>query len=249
MLAWQLILLQVVTFAALIAVLRMLFARQLTSALRRLQALQEEALTKETQLKEELERAKLERAIEVEQGKEEARLLVEAAKREAEALRANTEELAKQDAQKLLERGQEELIKSRLELLNNIEIDAVRLSTELLKYTFTRQVKEEFQHHLTLELIEEISRLAPSQFSVKAETVTVTSSFPLTADERTRLSRALSEQLGGPVTLKEQADPELITGLVVQIGALVIDGSLKNKLRKVLPLLKNERTKEPKNEK
>jgi F0F1-type ATP synthase delta subunit len=218
-----------------------LFARQLTAALRRLQGLQEEAMAKEAELKDELERAKLERAVEVEQGKEEARILVESAKREAEVLRANMEEIAKQDAQKIVERGQEELLKSRLELLNNIETDAVRLSTELLTYTFTRQVKEEFQHHLTLDLIEEISRIDQSQFSVKAESVTVTSSFPLTGDERARLSHALSEKLGGPVTLKEQSDPALITGLIVQIGALIIDGSLRNKLRKVVPLLRNSR--------
>jgi len=32
--------------------------------------------------------------------------------------------------------------------------------------------------------------------------------------------------------------PELITGLVIQLDAMEIDGSLKNRLRKALPLLR-----------
>lgn len=238
MLAWQLVFLQVMTFVGLIIALRMLFARQLNAALQRLQTLQEETLVKEAQLQEELERAKQERAAEAEKGREEAGRLVEAAKQEAQALRATTEDQAKQAAQKILTRGQEELAKSRAELLSGIEADAVRLSTEVLRYTFSQQAKEDFQHSLIAELIEDVSRLAQEQFSVKAETVSVASSFPLTAQERHRLGQALSEKLGGAVTLHERIEPELITGLVIQIGALVIDGSLKNKLRKVVPLLK-----------
>ena len=238
MLAWQLVLLQVITFIGLIVALRMLFARQLTAALQRLQALQEETLVKEVQLKEELERAKQERIAEAEKGREEGRRLVEAAKQEAQTLCATLEEQSRQEAQKILTRGQEELAKSRAELVGGIEADAVRLSTEVLRYTFSQQAKEDFQHHLIAELIEDVSRLGQEQFSVKAEMVSVTSSFPLTAQERHRLGQALSEKLGGPVTLNERIDPELLTGLVIQIGALVIDGSLKNKLQKVLPLLR-----------
>ena len=245
MLAWQLVLLQITTVAGLIFALRMLFARQLNAALRRLQTLQEETLVKEAQLKEELERAKQERAAEAEKGREEARRLVEAAKQEAQVLRATTEEQSKQEAQKIFARGQEELAKSRAELLGEIDAHAVRLSTEVLRYTFSQQAKEDFQHHLTAELIEDVSRLSQQQFSVKAETVSVTSSFPLTAQERHRLGQTLSEKLGGPVTLNERIDPELIIGLVIQIGALIIDGSLKNKLRKVLPLLRNSNVHSP----
>lgn len=240
MIAWQLVLIQLVTFAALILALRMLFYRQLNAALRRLQGLQEETMAKDSQLKEELERAKQERAAEVEKGKEEAKLLVEAAKREAELLRHNVEAQAKQEAQKIVVRGQDELSKSRSELMTGMEADALRLCAEVLKYTFTEHTQQAFQHELIDELIREIGQMSKDQFSVKAEAVTVISSVPLEADERAHLSRTLSDKLGGAVTLNEQLDADLITGMVIRIGAMVIDGSLKNKLRKVLPLLKKE---------
>lgn len=241
MMAWQLVLMQVLTFAVLILTLRMLFYRQLNAALRRLQGLQEEAMAKDSQLKEELERAKQERAAEVEKGKEEAKILVEAAKREAELLRHHVEEQAKQEARKIVIRGQDELKQSRSELMAGMEADALRLCAEVLHYTFTEHTQQAFQHELINELIREISQMSQEQFSVKAEAVTVVSSVPLEAEERARLGQALSDKLGGAVTLYEELDADLITGMVIRIGAMVIDGSLKNKLRKVLPLLKNSR--------
>lgn len=239
MIAWQLVLIQVITFVGLILGLRMLFYRQLNAALQRLQTLQEEALVKEAQLKEELRRAQQERAAEVEKGRQEARRLLELAKQEAETLRVNAEQQAKRESEKILTRGREELEKTQANLFAKIELDAIGLSTELVKYTFTQEDKEDFQHHLIAELIDEIGRLGKERFSVKTNAATVSSSFSLTAEERHHLRKALSEKLDTEVTVEEHIDPELITGLVIQIGSLIIDGSLKNKLRKAIPLLRN----------
>ena len=241
--AWQLILIQVVMFIGLMLGLRMLFYRQLSAALQRLQALQEEMMEKEAQLKEELRRAQQERAAEVVKGKTEGRLLLDMAKREAETLRTNAEQQAKQEAEKLLARGREELEKARATMLADMEADALRLSTEMVKYTLTQHGKEDFHHHLIDALIEEIRQLSKDRFSVTGNAATVSSSFPLTAEERRQLRTVLSEKLETDVTMEERIDPDLITGLVIQVGSLVIDGSLKNKLRKAIPFVKANRVK------
>jgi len=241
--AWQLVVLQVLTFAGLLVALRLLFTRQLNTALQRLQALQEEALVKESQLKDELHRAQQERAAEVERGREEGRLLVEAARQDAETSRANAETQAKQEAEKILARGKAELEKIRTNLSSAIETDATALSTEMIRHVLTHANKVEFQHHVLDELIGEISALGTDRFSDSATQAVVTSACALTADERSALRRALSEKLGAEVTLEERLDPELITGLVIHIGSLVIDGSLRNRLRKAAQFLRNNKVK------
>ncbi|MDP3723204.1 MAG: F0F1 ATP synthase subunit delta [Candidatus Omnitrophota bacterium] len=241
--AWQLVVLQVLTFAGLLIALRLLFYRQLNTALQRLQALQEEALVKESQLKDELHRAQQERAAEVERGREEARLLVEAAQQDAETSRANAETQAKQEAEKILARGKAELEKIRVNLSSAIETDAMALSTEMIRHVLTHANTAEFQHHVLNELIGEISALGTDRFSDRATQAVVTSACALTADERSGLRRALSEKLGAEVTLEERLDPELITGLVIHIGSLVIDGSLRNRLHKATQFLRNNKVK------
>ena len=241
MLAWQLVCIQVVTFIALVVALRMLFARQLNAALQRLQSLQEEAMVKEAQLREELERAKQERIAEAEKGREEAKALLEAAQRSVETLRANAEEQAKQDSQKLLAKGKEEVETMRASLSSQIETGAVALSTQMIQYALTQRNTEEFQRHILEELIQDIEALGKDRFPVQATTALVISSAPLTTEAQHRLRQVLSEKLETDVTLDARVDPALITGLVVQVGSLVIDGSLKNKLRKVLTVLRSVR--------
>lgn len=238
---WQLILIQVLTFAALLLALRALFYRNLHAALKRLQTLHEETMVKEAQLKEELQRAQQERAAEVERGRQDAKAILEGAKREAQALRANAGTQARQESQTIVTRGKEELARLRASMRAELETDALRLSTEMIRYTFTQEGKEEFHRHLIAGLITEISQLDKGRFSVNAEMASVTSSVPLTDHEKQRLRRVLSEKLGTEVGLTERLDPELITGLVIQIGGLVIDGSLKNKLRKALPFVRDHK--------
>ena len=60
--------------------------------------------------------------------------------------------------------------------------------------------------------------------------VRVTSAVPLTADEQSGLRKKLEKLTGKMVELQLAEDPELIGGLVVQIGDTVIDGSVRGYL-------------------
>ena len=60
--------------------------------------------------------------------------------------------------------------------------------------------------------------------------VHVTSAVPLTEDEKTRLTAKLSKATGKTVRLVLAEEPDLVGGLVVQIGDTVKDGSIKGNL-------------------
>ena len=47
----------------------------------------------------------------------------------------------------------------------------------------------------------------------------------------------LAEKLGFAPNLEEAIKEELIGGLILEIGGLVIDGTLKNKLQRIIPYL------------
>lgn len=60
---------------------------------------------------------------------------------------------------------------------------------------------------------------------------TVTSAAPLAAAYVSRLRAELEKATGGQVVLTTKEDPSLISGVVVQIGDRVIDGSVRAKLQ------------------
>ncbi|MDP3791103.1 MAG: F0F1 ATP synthase subunit delta [Candidatus Omnitrophota bacterium] len=236
----QLVALQVITFIAIAVLLKILFSRHLNSALKRLKTLQDEAMLRENQLKEELDGAKKDRLEEIEKGKKEAKALIDQAKKEVEAIRTGAEDDARQQGKNIFAHGQEELEKIKAKMESDMEGRSLQLAVDLISYTFSHKGKEDLQRQFIAELIDEIADLEKNKFSVKTNKAHILTSFPLTDKEKEKLKKVLSEKMGLAVTITEKITPELITGLIIQLDALEIDGSLKNRLRKALPLLKKQ---------
>lgn len=85
----------------------------------------------------------------------------------------------------------------------------------VLLASIAEQYREEAEQHLGL---------------VSAE---VETPRPLSAQERTRLSESLGRYTGKQVRLSEHVRPELIAGLRIQIGSLLIDGTLERQLNEL----------------
>ena len=60
--------------------------------------------------------------------------------------------------------------------------------------------------------------------------IEVHSAYPLTPEEEGRIGDAMSKRLGVSVSLSVSIDPDLIGGVVVRAGDLVIDASLRGRL-------------------
>lgn len=61
----------------------------------------------------------------------------------------------------------------------------------------------------------------------------VTSAMKLNLTDVTRLKQALEKKTGKNVILKQDTDPELIAGMVTQIGSIVYDGSIRTRLEQM----------------
>jgi len=61
----------------------------------------------------------------------------------------------------------------------------------------------------------------------------VTSAQPLDAPSVARLKKAIEDKTAKQVILNQQTDPELIAGIVTQIGSVVYDGSIRTRLEQM----------------
>ena len=71
-------------------------------------------------------------------------------------------------------------------------------------------------------------------------TAQVVSAGPLDDQRQDRLRRALSQRVGQDVKLELRVDPDLIGGVVAQVGGLILDGSLRTQLSQLRANLMRE---------
>jgi ATP synthase F1 delta subunit len=63
--------------------------------------------------------------------------------------------------------------------------------------------------------------------------VTVTSAIELDPEVTKRIGREIEDQTGSTVELQSRVDPDILGGLVVQVGNMVLDTSIRNRLEKL----------------
>src|SRR3989338_9007964 len=230
----QLAIIQVITFAAIILVLRFVFSRNLNSALGRLNALHEGNLVKEDQLSDEVKRAKEERDAEVKKGRDEAVLVIEEAKKEALVLRMKMDDEARLQAEKIVQRGREEIEKLKEAALKDMEDKSLKTAWDIAEAVLSNESKEALWLQLANEMLDEIAKLPAEKFSLISEAVKLYSSHPLQEPQRERLRSIFKDKLGSVPALEEIIKKELICGICLEAKGLVLEGNLKNRLERAV---------------
>jgi F-type H+-transporting ATPase subunit delta len=70
-------------------------------------------------------------------------------------------------------------------------------------------------------------RVARAQDRLEVEAITA---VPLPDDLRARIVTRIEEKTGSAVTLTESVDPEIVGGLVLHVGGVVVDGSVRHRI-------------------
>jgi F-type H+-transporting ATPase subunit b len=233
MLLWQLILLQVITFAVLAVLLHQLLYRQVTRSMARLQRLYQENRQREEELKRRREETEQElRTTRARHDEEIGKLKAET---EAAAQERRNEVLAqaKEEGRRVVAEAEAKRERMRASLVSEMEEKAVGLASDIIGRVFTAPVAQSIHAHLIDELIEEIGKDGRRP-DVAPETVEVVVAFPLTPTQHERLLAIFSSTTGRAVTIKETIDEALVAGMVVRLANVVLDGSLNNKLKGTL---------------
>jgi len=128
-----------------------------------------------------------------------------------------------------------------LRVLANPAIPGERRATvlgELLEGRVSQPVLNLIQLMLRRGRIEDVPRVA-AQFRRLDDDrqgithATATSAAPLTPDETRALTERLEQSTGGRIALETEVDPSLMGGLVVRVGDLLMDGSVRGRLERL----------------
>lgn len=121
-----------------------------------------------------------------------------------------------------------------------VEERAVEKAGELLEMMLPAELGDQMHAYWFGELckygLDELSRLNLSADVTEAR---VTSAYALTAPQKEKLEKILKDKLSRPIHLVESADKALIMGVKVLLGSVVIDGSLRFKIKEALKHARN----------
>ena len=224
----------VLFFVGMIVFMKKYFGREVTSAISHLDKQTGEYIQKEEAVKKQYEDAK-----------RQSQEILANAQKDAQQQRDEMLKQAHTEQDKIVgeaHRQAEEVIKqadnARLALLNDqeqkINERAVLKAAHLLAGALPDDLKAEIHAKWLVNLVESsFENLDRLKIPGGTTEVSVVSAFPLTAPQREKLVSKLTEKLGFKVALAEQVDPDIMAGLVVTIGSLCLDGSLRFKIQEV----------------
>jgi F0F1-type ATP synthase membrane subunit b/b' len=234
MLVWQLILLQLITFVVLAVLLHQFLYRQVTRSLGRLQTLYQENLQREEELKRKGEETEAEFRKKVAQHSEEMKRLRAEAEAAAHKMQEESLAQAKEEGRRIVAEAEAKRERMRASLVSEMEQKAVGLASDIIGRVLTAPLAQEIHRHLIDEVIEEIGNSDGPRPELDADTVEVVVPFPLTPPQHERLNTIFSSIMNRSVTIKETLDEEVVAGMVVRVGNVVLDASLKNRLKGML---------------
>lgn len=192
------------------------------------------------------------KAKEIEQGEKEIQRKKEELRKEEEEMVRKTKEktsqileeaetISKEERARILEKTEKEVreilkeARERAELRIKevkeeekeiIKTEAVNILKQVLSSSFSRKL-----HHKYMEdTLEELKRLDFKKIKEKGfKSITITSAFALTREEKNKIKNILSSRLDTSV-FEEKINPALIAGISCTIDGFFIDGTLQGKI-------------------
>ncbi len=232
MLLFSLIFLQILFLIGLILVFRRILSRNVVQATMHLDELNEDYSKKEQEAGRRLEEAKKTSEELVAKAREEADKKREQIINEADAEKEKILREARSQGEEIMKQADRSRQRLISELEERISKGAIDKACELIQDTLPEQFKRDVHSQWTEDLIKGgLDQLRHLQIPEDINEAKITSAFPLNDAQRKNLSKQLNQLLGKDIKLKEEGDPKLVAGVVVTMGNLVLDGSLKNRIQ------------------
>lgn len=238
--AIPLVVIHVIVLIVLAGGLRVLLQTTARQAVQRVRQVEDDVRKKEEDIRREIEeheRDFSEKKAEAERQLQEHR---DEAKREAAHLKEKAITEAKKESQKIIEQAHKNEQKLRDQIARQMEDKAVEYGGRIFKLVFSDLLTGELNVIFNSELIDALNELDKGSITVEGHEAQVTVSHSMTEEQRSRLETVLREKFHENAVVQESVDESLLAGLILKMGSLEIDGSLRNRYQEAVQEVKKE---------
>lgn len=234
------ILIQGLIFGGLIFLLRHFMKMHISGAVGHLQKLNDELVKQQVELKRQI--ADGHKEYETKMAKLQQEIITRQAAARDEALKTleDSKSRALQEREKIINEAVETREKMRQEVMAEMEEKAIQYSKDVIAGFLSGDLRSLIQNHFAKDVLEGLKEMQIQQFQVDGAVAQLRVAEPLGEDVKKKIQQVLKEKFKKDVQLKEEIQPELVSGLILRFGTLVIDGSLQNRLQETTARLRKE---------
>ncbi len=225
---------QIVSFAVLVILLRVLAYKPILNVLdkrreRIEKGLEDARLAEEARANAEAERQKI-----LEEARVEAQSIVAEANQRGEAQAAKLVQEAQEQARKILEDARADAEAERDRMLSELRGQISALAIAAANQIVSASLDERRQMELVQEFFSGLQagkvRVAEKAGALRGTKAVVTSALPLTEADQATYRAYLQGQLGPDAVIEFKTDPSILGGVVLRVGDVVVDDSVAGRL-------------------
>lgn len=220
--------------ALLIMIVKRLLLNDTMKAVRRIQDVEIELRKKEETIRRDIqehEKAFAKQKVEAEEELQRHKVQTE---KELSRLRDQMLAEAKKEGDRIIEQAHKNEERFRQKISQDVDQKAVGYAGQVVKLVLGDRVTEQVNREFNEELVEALDGIDADSITIDSDEGEVKTAQAMMAEQKKRLDELLSRKFNRPVRLVERIDPALISGMVLKIGSLEIDGSLRNRLEEAI---------------
>jgi len=238
--ALPIVALHVVVLLLIVAFIRLIVGGLANRTVTRVRLVEDEVRKKEEAIKHELEDHEREFTRQKREADKDLQAQREESKREIARLKEQAVIEAKKEGAKIIEQAHKNEQQLRDQIAHQLEEKSVEYGGKVFRLVFSDIMSDALNKQFVRELLDALGEIEKGSIAVESERAEVTVSHPLDTEQRERLEALLKDKFGDGVTLAESVDATILGGLVLKIGTLEIDGSLRNRYHEAVNEVKRE---------
>lgn len=237
---FQLIILQVIVFGAIIYFLKKILYGNTENAVQSLALAHQELLNKQKDLMQKIETSEKEHQAK----QEEMSATLDKMKMDTmEELRKKEDEITKKaraEAEEIIAKANAAKQDIYREIEAGLARRAVDYACELIKSVLSANSIAQVHAEMVKDFIIRAKDMDLSSVDASITEMVIRTALPMAKEETDKLQALLLTKLNRGVQLHEVVEPELIAGLILQFGTLVLDGCMLNGMREASNKMKEK---------
>ena len=234
------IIVQAIIVVVLVVVLSQFMKGSVSNQLGHVKTISDEMIKQQEALRKKLQEAEKEYTTKMERLNTEIAAKQAQAKTEAAKIMDEARTSGMQEKDRLIQEAIQTKDKFTAEIMAQLDEKAVEHAKLVIGKYLTGAVQQSVHEVLVQEIVLGIRDIPVEHFQIQTDTADLTTALPLSDAAKEQLKNALQEKIKREVKFNEKVSPALVSGITLQMGTFVIDGSLAHRLNEAAALLKRE---------